>query len=221
MKQIFNFKYWIFATYRRKQVDADLERAQKKYFKGKILDAGGGMSRGKFQRSSAYKWVICDIDAKLHPDAVAAVEKMPFRNESFDTVKASELFGYVEDWQKGFAECVRVLKRGGYFVATFPFLTPVDVEQHDSQRISASLIKKTAKENDLRIVESKIQGYFFSVIFDFLKSYFQVWPLGLRYLFYLLFPVFDFFVWLERFSFIKQSWFFRRYPNGYYVVFQK
>lgn len=219
---IFDFlKYWLFTTYRRKQVDTDLIYASGKYFRGKILDVGGGMSRGKFKRDKKYKWTISDIDSSLNPDVVAPVEKMPFKNASFDTVKASELFGYAEDWKQGFAECARVLKHEGYFICTFPFLTPVDVAQHDSQRISESLIKKTAEQTGLKIVEFKIEGYFFSTLADFLKAYFQILPFGLRHISYILFPLFDFLVFLEKYQSVKNSKFFKRFPNGYFAVFQK
>lgn len=213
--------YWLFTTYRRKQVDSDLIYASQKYFQGKILDVGGGMSRGRFKRDKKFKWTICDIDPDLKPDVVSPVEKMPFEDNSFDTVKASELFGYVEDWKAGFEECVRVLKQNGYFVCTFPFLTPVDVSQHDSQRISESLIRKTARDLNLKIVELKIEGYFFSVIADFFKAYFQILPFGIRHLTYLLFPILDLLVYFENFPFIKNSRFFKRFPNGYFAVFQK
>lgn len=216
-----DFNYWLFTTYRRKQVDADLIYSSQKYFQGKILDVGGGMSRGKFRRSKKFKWTICDIDDSLKPDVVSPVEKMPFNDSSFDTVKASELFGYVEDWKAGFSECVRVLKPKGYFICTFPFLTPVDVSQHDSQRISESLIYKTARGLNLKTVEFKIEGYFFSTICDFLKAYFQIFPFGIRHLLYFLFPLFDLLMNLEKLTFIRESPFFKRYPNGYFAVFQK
>lgn len=216
-----DFNYWLFTTYRRKQIDADLIYSSQKYFQGKILDVGGAMSRGKFKRDKQFQWTIADINPSLRPDVVSPVEKMPFDDESFGTIKASELFGYVEDWKAGFSQCVRVLKTKGYFICTFPFLTPVDVIQHDSQRISESLIKKTAKELNLKTVEFKIEGYYFSVMADFLKAYYQILPFGIRHLMYMMFPFLDFLVFLEKFAFIKNSSFFKRFPNGYFAVFQK
>ena len=90
-----NIAYWLFTSYRRKNIDRDLYSI-KKYFSGRVLDIGGGHERGNFQKNRNKNWVIADIDKTFNPDVVCDVQKLPFKNNSFDVVKATELFLYVD-----------------------------------------------------------------------------------------------------------------------------
>jgi len=48
------------------------------------------------------------------------VQRLTFKNESFDLVTSTEVFEHVPDDLKGFKEIYRVLKWGGYFIFTVP-----------------------------------------------------------------------------------------------------
>lgn len=53
------------------------------------------------------------------------VQALTYANESFDLVTSTEVFEHVPDDRRGFAEILRVLRPGGYFIFTVP-LQPVN-----------------------------------------------------------------------------------------------
>lgn len=59
-----------------------------------------------------------DVDHRRYAD----VQALPYGDESFDVVISSDVFEHVRDDDKGFQEILRVLKPGGVFILTVPFL---------------------------------------------------------------------------------------------------
>jgi ubiquinone/menaquinone biosynthesis C-methylase UbiE len=101
----------------------------------KILDFGCGtgnlachLSAGGFAVSA------CDISAKMierasenNPGAPvdwfvlsADWRELPFASNTFDAIVASSAFEYLADVNTTFAECRRILKPGGFLIATVP-----------------------------------------------------------------------------------------------------
>ena len=219
MSFIVNLDYWLFTSYHRKKLDNDLFNSLK-YFRGKILDIGAGRERGKFQHLKNKHCTVVDIDHKLKPDVVAPVEKLPFQSNSIDTIKATDLFGYVEDPDLGFKECSRVLKKGGIIILSFPYLTAFDSKQHDSQRFTEYKIRKDLKRHNFQIIKFTYQGYFFTVWSDMTRDLLHRAPLIIRYLSYVLvYPLLDLIVLLERKSNVGSFW--RRYTSGFFVIARK
>lgn len=209
-------KYWLFVSYHRKKLDEILFESLQ-YFQGKILDIGAGRERGKFQYQRKKDWTVVDIDSKLHPDIVAAVENLPFKNNSIDAIKATDLFGYVEEPDLGLKEIWRVLKRKGIIILSFPYLSPFDNEQHDSQRFTEFKIRKDLKRNNFRILKFKYLGYFFTVWADMTRDWLHRSIFPIRYLAYIfIFPLLDFLVlWEEK---TNPGRFWKRYTTGFFVV---
>jgi len=200
-------------------LDKDLF-SYKKYFKGKVLDVGAGRERGLFQKIKKENWLIVDIDASLKPDIVAPVEKLPFKNNHFSTIKATDLFGYVENPREGFAECFRVLKKNGNFIISVPYMTPYDNQQHDSQRFTEYKIKKILKENGFEVIKFKSQGYFFTVWSDMTRDWIHHLIVPFRYLGYIvIYPLLDTLVFLEAHLNLKQFW--KRYTTGFFIIAKK
>lgn len=212
-------KYWLFESYRRKKLDGDLF-ASINLFKGKVLDVGSGRERGVFKKYRKRNWVVVDIDKSLNPDVVASVENLPFTNNSFDAIKATDLFGYVENPVKGFQECFRVLKKNGYFILSVPYMTAYDNEQHDSQRFTEYKLKKIFKETGFKIIKFRHQGFFFTVWADLTRSWINRMFLPLRYFCYIIvYPMLDLVVFTE--SRLKLDKFWKRYTTGFFIVVQK
>ena len=211
-------------SYRRRRLDNDLKQ-NTRYFQGKILDIGGGRQRGSFYpvTKNQKKWIIADIDKRKAPDIVANVEKLPFKDRQFDSIKATELFEHVYSPEKGMKECLRVLKKGGYFVFSIPFMAPIHSDPYDYQRLTEQKLKKYFRElKNNKIMEFKHQGYMFSVFADMLKGWIRTWPLLLRWPAYgLTLPFLEFIVYLESFEFVKKNKFIASFPAGYFAIFQK
>lgn len=219
MTLINSFKYWLFESYRRKILDKNLFESLK-YFKGNVIDIGAGRERGMFHKLRNSKWTIIDIDKTLMPDIVAPVEKLPVKNNSVDTIKATDLFGYVEDYQQGFRECLRVLKRGGIIILSFPYLTAFDNEQHDSQRLTEYKIRKSLEATGFSIIKLEYMGYFFTVWAEFTRDFIHRTFLPIRYVSYILvYPILDLLVFWESNFYQKPFW--KRYTTGFFIVAKK
>ena len=122
---------------------------------GKVLDLGGGRSRGDFPHGRELGWTILDIDFNLKPTIIGDAQILPFSNNSFASVKCSELTGYLFEPLKMVAEVKRVLKPGGIAVFTSPFLTPFDFDQHDSIRLTSAWWEWAAGKTGLKIEKIK------------------------------------------------------------------
>ena len=137
--------YYLGVSYRRKRVDADL-KALAVHFRGRVLDVGGGRQRGRFRRPAAARWVVADLAPARGVDVAADIACLPFRDGVFDAVKATEVLEHVPDVVAGLRECRRVLRTGGYLIATAPFLERLHGDPDDYARFSGRLAKIVVKE---------------------------------------------------------------------------
>lgn len=96
-----------------------------------LLIGAGNDRRRKVSWGDSQAWdelVTLDIDPSTKPDVVHDLDVMPypFADESFDEIHAYEVLehtGTQGDWRfflDQFAEFYRILKPGGFFVATVP-----------------------------------------------------------------------------------------------------
>ncbi len=217
-------KKYLFFSFRRRKIDEDLKK-NIRYFKGKVLDIGGGRKRGNFSIPKNLKknWLIVDIDKKKKPDIVARVENLPFKRNSFKTIKATELFEHVKNPTKGIKECLRVLKKKGHFIVSIPFLYPLHADPSDYQRFTEYKLRELFErlENN-RIVLFKKQGFMFTVIADMLKGWILTWPMLLRYFAYIfIFPFLELIVSSENLKFFNKNKYLTRYISGYFLIIQK
>jgi SAM-dependent methyltransferase len=213
-------QYYLGATYRRKILDKELN-TNKNYFTGKVLDIGGGRKRGNFQPPKVSKWIFADITSELKPDVICDVEKMQFDDNSFETIKATELFEHVARPVNGIEECYRVLKDNGYFVVSAPFIYPVHGDPYDYQRWTEYKWTKTLKDAGFKIEKIIKVGLFFTVLSDMLKFLNKALPLPLRLLGYLFYPLLDILSAFDNTVFIKKHSKFNSYATGYLFIAKK
>ena len=112
-------------------------------FKGKLLDAGCGKMPYRnhiLSNSEVIEYVGLDIesalvyDSEVKPDFFWDGVKMPFQDNSFDTVMATEVLEHVPNVEIYLKEVYRVLKNDGVFFFTIPFLWPLHEVPHDEYR---------------------------------------------------------------------------------------
>lgn len=207
------------SSFRRRLIDQDLFKHQY-LLTGRVLDLGGGRSRGKFPHGKKLGWVVLDEDDSLRPTVVGDAQEFPFGDAVFDAVKCSELTGYLFEPIKMVKEVARVLKPGGVGVFTSPFLTPYDHEQHDATRLTSAWWEWAAKKSGLQLIKVKPQGYLFIVISDFEKYWVRHWWTPLRYLTYLVvFPLYELLYWWEQKIGVPS--YLKRFTTGFLVIVKK
>lgn len=103
-----------------------------KILKGKLLDAGCGTGRwlyGLYNKNIEIYGL--DINIKLLklinyniPTILGDIRKMPFKNETFDTIISYGVFEHlIEGPHIPLTEAYKCIKKGGYLVFTVPFLS--------------------------------------------------------------------------------------------------
>ncbi|MBE9503509.1 MAG: methyltransferase domain-containing protein [Proteobacteria bacterium] len=105
-----------------------------KYVKGRLLDAGAGRLSYKFlmeRHCSSYH----SIDIRgASVDSIGDIQRLPIKDESFDSVFCTQVLEHVPEPQKAMKELCRVLKKGGYAIITVPHLAYLHNEPHDYYR---------------------------------------------------------------------------------------
>lgn len=212
-------RFWkkiLFTSFRRRIVDEDLYN-NLNLLKGMVLDLGGGQTRGDFPLGGKMNWIVLDENEKLLPSVVGDAQRLPFKNDSFDSVKCSELTGYLFEPIKMVREIRRVLKKGGSAVITSPFLTPYDHVQHDGVRLTSAWWMWAANQAGLQLIKVKPQGFLLTTIADFEKYWVSHWFVPLRYLIYLIFyPFYELLFWWEKTGVVPN--FFHRFTTGFLVI---
>jgi len=101
------------------RVSKEIVRLSKKYIGKKVLDVGAGTGALIRLIPSAI-----GIDIVARPGIIEGdITKLPFEDESFDTVFSTEVLEHLTDLdlKKSVSEVYRVLKKGGYFIVTVPY----------------------------------------------------------------------------------------------------
>lgn len=215
-------QYFFWATYRRKILD-DLLESNRHYYKGIVLDIGG-RDRGRFEkpREDVERWIFADVESRFNPDIILKVEDMKeIDTENIDVVNAVELFEHVWDLSKGLQECFRVLKKDGVMIISTPFLFPIHADPYDYQRWTRDKWRKELERVGFTIEKLEEMGYFFTVMADMFIALIKQFPVGIRHLFKLLYPLLSLFVKLDDFSLIRNNSKLNKYTTGYFMVVRK
>lgn len=130
------------SSYRRALLDRALEE-HVGALRGTVLDLGGKKEnpRGRFQARESAGWVYLNIDAATHPHVFGDAHELPLRDASVDAVLSSEVLEHVRDAGRCVDEVFRVLKPGGRFLFSVPFLYPLHADPHDFRRFTADGIR--------------------------------------------------------------------------------
>ena len=130
---------------------------------GKVLDIGAGS--GKYGR--LFKdYTPTDVEARNPASVIAdANVALPFPSGSFDLVMAIEVLEHLHTPTVTVREAFRVLKQGGTFAATVPFVWKLHEEPHDFHRYTKYAVEKYLK--DVGFIEIAIEpecGYVYTLM---------------------------------------------------------
>jgi SAM-dependent methyltransferase len=208
--------YYLGVSYRRKQVDADLERLAGE-FKGRVLDVGGGRRRGRFVPPEDARWIVVDVSCAGRPHAAADVQDLPFRDGAFDVIKMTEVLEHVPDTARALAECRRVLRPGGRVVITAPFLERLHGDPHDYARYTREMWERLLAAAGLKPLAIDPQGGYFTHLAGLARFAVLRAPAGLRHLGYCAFPLLDLVAKLDRIPRVQRSEF-SAFAGGWLIV---
>lgn len=146
-------------------------------FDGKVLDFGCGAKPYKelFKRCSEY--IGCDIEISGHDHKSEQIDvfydgkKIPFEDEYFDNIFTSEVFEHVFNLDPILDELYRVLKPGGYMLATVPFIWNEHEIPFDYGRYTSFGIKSLLKHHGFRIVKLKKSTNYIEMIYQMKMEY--------------------------------------------------
>lgn len=142
-----------------------------RFVRGRVLDAGGGPS-AKYKRvisDVSDDYVCLDLQAGGEVDVVGDVAAMPFDGGSFDTVFCNQVLEHVQNPLEVVKESARVLKVGGYFICSAPFLEPSHADPSDFFRYTPDGLSALCDSTGLKVVESGKYGGVWTVLFSFIK----------------------------------------------------
>lgn len=138
-------------------------------FSGEVLDIGGSTKSGYHELMHGHlRLVTGNIDASFGCDVVFDVqETFPFADGSFDGVVCLNLLEHIFDFHNAFRETARVLKPGGLFVASTPFMFQVHGSPDDYFRYTPSAHATLANQYGFEIVSSQPLGFgVFSLVYQ-------------------------------------------------------
>jgi len=135
-------------------------------FSGKLLDSGCGSMPYKkiiLSNSAITNYAGLDIEGGLNyeglqPDYLWDGEKMPFDDTSFDVVISTEVLEHVSDPDAYLREVKRVLKPGGMFFFTVPFLMSLHEVPHDYYRYTPFALEMIFKRTGFTDINIKPMG---------------------------------------------------------------
>jgi SAM-dependent methyltransferase len=133
--------------------------------RGRVLDAGAG--RGAYRDMLlryADEYVGMDIGKSNATSVVGDAQRLPFADESFDTVFCSQVLEHVQEPWKALAEMRRVLKPGGCLILTVPHMSWLHNEPYDFYRYTVHGLRFLLTQAGFEEVKMKPAGGLLSLL---------------------------------------------------------
>jgi SAM-dependent methyltransferase len=152
-----NLRPWHFQWLAVKDLYADLRRVLPQ-LKGRVLDVGCGEKPYEAWLERADQCIGIDVVAGARVDAlIAPGERWPVEDASIDAVLCTQVLEHVAGLDKTLEEVDRVLKPGGRFVVTVPFVYNEHGAPEDFRRFSVHGLTQLLTER-YEVVQLKRQG---------------------------------------------------------------
>ncbi len=130
---------------------------------GRILDLGSKDGKGSYYShlkfASGSETVYTDLEPGKNIVQVNVEEPFDIESETFDTVMSFHLFEHVFHFQNAPAEVYRILRGGGRFYFSIPFMHEYHADADDYFRWTDSGIYKIWSEAGFRCVHMEAIGY--------------------------------------------------------------
>lgn len=131
---------------------------------GHVLDVGCGYSPYKRFLSAAQMYTSVEAETRYRPDVVASALRLPFTEESVDSLMMTEILEHVAEPAEALAEAGRVLKRGGQLYLTVPMTWGLHYVPHDYYRFTNFGITYLLDKSGFRVEAVEPMGGLFTII---------------------------------------------------------
>jgi SAM-dependent methyltransferase len=126
---------------------------------GSLLDAGcGNRPYLPLYADRVTRHVGLDAVAGDGVDVIAFADQFPFLDGVFETVVMTEVLEHVADAERAAAESYRVLKPGGMWIVTVPYIYPTHEAPHDHRRFTHFGLIALAERRGFEVVSVAAKG---------------------------------------------------------------
>jgi SAM-dependent methyltransferase len=126
---------------------------------GPLLDAGcGNRPYLPLYADRVTSHLGLDAVAGDGVDVIAFADRFPFRDGVFETVLMTEVLEHVADAERAAAESFRVLKPGGMWIVTVPYIYPTHEAPHDHRRFTHHGLIALAERHGFEVVSVAAKG---------------------------------------------------------------
>lgn len=219
---IHRFLYpWLSVSVRRELLDSVLESVHH-HMNGRVLEIGAGRSgrRGRFcpPVETSKLWCFVDLSIQREPHIQADTAKLPFPQDTFDTVLCLEVFEYLDDPLQAMKEIRRVLQPGGRLLLSVPFLHRWDHE-HDLWRPTDPGLRSLLEKAGFKLESLENQGGPMAVIVNIVRHLFAKHQKNRRWLLLclLFYPLLKKMLVMDR-EFTTRSVTFKTFTTGFFVI---
>ncbi|MEM3154791.1 MAG: class I SAM-dependent methyltransferase [Candidatus Woesearchaeota archaeon] len=131
----------------------EYEELNKNELPGKVLDLGGGEKASYLPLLKGNFTIISlNIDEKMNPTHIADITKpFPLKDHTFDAAISFNTFEHIPEFETTFKETFRVLKKGGRFIFSTPFLHQVHGSPNDYWRYTSSCLEKLLVKHGFKV----------------------------------------------------------------------
>lgn len=139
---------------------------------GDVLDFGCGSKPYQKLFLSAKTYIGVDFVNEGHSHETEDIdffydgEKLPFEDQKFDTIFASEVFEHIENLDHIIVELKRVLKPNGQILVSVPFVYMEHEMPYDFRRFSQNGLESFLKQNGFEILDSHKTTKDFETVFQ-------------------------------------------------------
>ena len=124
---------------------------KKIYFKGNLIDIGGGKKSNYINFLKCENYLSINIDKKISPDILIKVnEPFPVKKNYFDQCLLLNVLEHIYDWDFLFNEIKKILKKQGSIHIIIPFMYPIHGAPNDYKRVTSDYLKKFLKDNSFK-----------------------------------------------------------------------
>jgi SAM-dependent methyltransferase len=113
----------------------------------RIVDVGCGKKPYQYLFKNKYnEYIGIDINKSDSVDVVATAENIPFGDDQFDVVLATQSLEHTKDYQSAINEAYRVLKKGGIGFFSVPGVWEIHGAPHDYWRFTEYGLREAFKK---------------------------------------------------------------------------